>query len=99
MTSTQIAELCSFYDNILYEKFSVKAKSLTEEQGKLLGSDIKDIEIIAHIRWMCQRVEFFLENGDMDRVNRWLGFIQGVLFSEGICTIADMRDQNRGGVC
>ena len=58
-----------------------------------------------HIRWMCQEMlEWPLFNegiGDpaeeaenKEKANRWLGFIQGVLWAECIYTIDEMRDHN-----
>jgi hypothetical protein len=38
--------------------------------------------------------EFILENPDVyiDRLNRWVGFIQGVLFAEGEIDLVEERD-------
>lgn len=55
---------------------------------------------LAHCRWMCGRIRAMLTQevvleADVQKANRWLGFVQGVLWSEGVLTIAEMRDHNR----
>ena len=32
---------------------------------------------------------------DVEKAHRWLGFVQGVLWAEGIFTIDEMREHNR----
>ena len=51
---------------------------------------------LSHIRWMLH------EMSGMDHVDhehtkfhRWLGFVQGALWSEGIYSIDEMREHNR----
>jgi hypothetical protein len=43
-----------------------------------------------HIKWMLEELP-----EDLDKANRWLGFIQGVLWANGMYTIDDMREHNR----
>lgn len=50
---------------------------------------------LAHIRSMIPQIRQFIREGRMEKVNRWLGFIQGILFSFGIYTIEEERDHNR----
>jgi len=46
---------------------------------------------LAHAHWMCLEVLRI----EPEKVNRWLGFIQGVLWCEGEFTIDQLRDQTR----
>jgi len=56
---------------------------------------------LSHIRWMCRQMlaptePRLAEKFQKERtVNRWLGFIQGVLYCADIFTIKEMRDQSR----
>lgn len=34
-------------------------------------------------------------SNEIEKVHRWLGFIQGILWTQGIFTINEMREQNR----
>ena len=55
---------------------------------------------LGHARWMCQTAIEFIDTGlvipeDVEKANRWLGFIQGVLWTTGVRTIDEMREDNR----
>jgi hypothetical protein len=49
----------------------------------------------AHIWWMCYEIVRFVDEGQIEKANRWLGFVQGVLWFMGDKTIREMRDDNR----
>lgn len=49
-----------------------------------------------HILWMChENLKHIDENKSDRKIGAWLGFVQGVLFSEKIFTIPELRDHNR----
>lgn len=53
-----------------------------------------------HALWMCHEIQKMV-NGEppqkkRDKAMRWLGFVQGVLWSRGIYSIDDMRSHNVG---
>lgn len=48
-----------------------------------------------HVKWMTKQVPDFLGAGRKEKVNRWLGFIQGVLWAKKIYTIEEMKEHNR----
>lgn len=64
---------------------------------------------LCHARWMCQEIRDFLPRhkvdepppdpkemqAAMEKAMRWLGFIQGVLWSTGTRSIDEMREDNR----
>lgn len=53
-------------------------------------------EALGHIRTMVPAMKQLVATGEDDaKLNRWLGFVQGILFSCGARTINDMRDDNR----
>ena len=43
---------------------------------------------------MVPRALKFVEEGRIEKAMRWLGFIQGVMWSEGIYTIDEMKEHN-----
>jgi hypothetical protein len=49
---------------------------------------------LEHVEWMTHEALGFIKEGRLDKANRWLGFIQGVLWSQGIRTIDQMRQDN-----
>lgn len=50
---------------------------------------------LGHIAWMCDTL-LQEENFDDEKLNRWLGFIQGALWSAGLCSIDDLRNDVKG---
>lgn len=51
---------------------------------------------VEHLLTMCDLAQDWLDRGQVDKANRWIGFIQGVLWSWGVFTIGDLR-QHIGG--
>jgi hypothetical protein len=52
-------------------------------------------EALAHVRTMLPRVKNFVTEGRLDKAFRWLGFIQGVLWAQGIYSIDEMKTHNK----
>jgi hypothetical protein len=48
-----------------------------------------------HALWMVSEMRILIEQGRLDKVNRWLGFMQGTLWSTGLYSIDNMREHNR----
>jgi len=62
-------------------------------------------EALRHLLFMCDKVEGFVHEADgymsdrykqetWDKAMRWLGFMQGTLWSLGIFTLNDLREHN-----
>lgn len=52
-------------------------------------------ERLQYLHTMCKETKKLIEKGDIEKANRWLGFIQGGLWADQVFTIDDMRDHNR----
>ena len=52
----------------------------------------KSEEKLNHIAWMCNAI---IKQDNIDKMNRWLGFIQGILWANNIFKIDEMRNHNR----
>jgi hypothetical protein len=52
---------------------------------------------LGHVAWMCAETKDLAQGTEDERnkANRWLGFIQGCLWSSGFYSINAMRDHNR----
>ncbi len=48
-----------------------------------------------HCHWMLDEMEGFIKEERMDKVNRWLGFIQGFLWSNQVYALTEMMNHNR----
>lgn len=52
-------------------------------------------ETLCHALWMCDRTREFLRGGRFAKVYRWIGMIQGILFMNGIFSLAELKEHNR----
>ena len=52
-------------------------------------------EILAHCHGMLDRMEEFISEGRIEKTFRWLGFIQGCLWSTGQYCLDDLKNHNR----
>lgn len=83
--------LLKYYDSLLSE-FKIEENN----------SASHNLQRLSHLRWMISQMlnptdpklkEKFTKVGV---INRWLGFIQGTLWSANLVTIQELRDQSRG---
>ena len=70
------------------------------ERGYLVGrADMalspSSVGGLKHVRWMIAEILQLYEERSVEKDQRWLGFIQGVLWSYGVETIDDMKGHNR----
>lgn len=58
------------------------------------ASECTSGEIQRHLAWMCEHIEKLANQDEMEKANRWLGFVQGILFEMSVYTIEDLRSHN-----
>lgn len=85
MTDEKILEVLDLYQRNL-EKIYVY-------EGERLHKRPEDC--LHHCLDMIPQMRQFLKEGRREKVFRWLGFIQGVLWCEGVYTIEQMKDHNK----
>ena len=67
----------------------------------ILGEYAKDLERLKpsdqlrHLQTMIPKAIGFFQEGRREKGFRWLGFIQGVLWTQGVYTIEEMKNHNR----
>lgn len=49
---------------------------------------------LRHIMWMSQQAKEFALSGNVVKAQRWLGFVQGVLWSHELRSVDDLRKDN-----
>ena len=50
---------------------------------------------LEHCHGMLDKMEVFIKEDRLDKVNRWLGFIQGCLWMSGNHTLDSLKNMNR----
>jgi len=92
MTEEKIREAISLYRKKFVEMNIVKETcGLDSFPGSFKAS-------LASCHAILDEVENFLEEGSREKLEkafRWLGFIQGCLWSAGVYTINDLREHNK----
>lgn len=83
----------------IIEKYRLEISWVESEAGPF-DRQPSPLETVNHLGSMLNEMEDFLNpelerDGDWDKFNRWLGFIQGVFWVGGDYTLNEMRDHNR----
>ena len=53
-----------------------------------------DSDFLAHCHKMLDEMEVFIDEARMDKVFRWLGFVQGCLWRAGVYTVEELKNHN-----
>jgi hypothetical protein len=48
-----------------------------------------------HLAWMCNEIIARVDGMPSDKLNRWIGFIQGALAAQGFISVQEERDRTR----
>ena len=88
MTNEQILSVATKYESEL-----VGYPAERQDHGSPPGGRESALR---HARWMCQQIPVHLTAGNTGKAMRWLGFIQGVLWTSGAKSIGTMREDNTG---
>ena len=92
MTSEKIREVVVRYKGLLHRrKFAVRSFS----NFKFVSGRDSTSVVLSHALWMIYEIEKFLDEGRLEKANRWLGFVQGCLWSAGFRRIDDLKNDNR----
>jgi len=87
MDNDQMKTVLFFYENtIQHNKGMVR-------WGDYINSD-ELIDKYNHLLEMIIKIPHFIEEGKMDKANRWLGFIQGVLWTFDDFKLEDLKSHN-----
>jgi hypothetical protein len=90
MTPEQIKIVCYKYEAIIDEHCLVESIRYDDDNIPTLRS-----EFLEHAKWMLEQIPQHIEDNKIDKANRWLGFIQGTLWTSGLRTIEEMKNDNR----
>ena len=89
MTADKVRETLAIYR----KKF--EEMGIPKSQSPHSSFPTSDKDFLAHCHGMLDEMEVFIQEGRMDKVFRWLGFIQGCLWRIGVYTIEEMKNHNR----
>lgn len=90
MTSEQVLAAVEKYEKILGGRADLPPTRFST--NGLLPSRT---DCLRHALWMTRELRKHLSGGKVEKAMRWLGFVQGVLWSLGVVSIEEMKDDNR----
>lgn len=89
MTEAKIREVLAVYRK-KFEELNISPKEFPHDVTPASSEDA-----LAHCHAMLDKMEIFLQEGRVDKVFRWLGFVQGCLWRSGICALEELENHNR----
>ena len=89
MNARKVREVLVIY-RTKFEELGILLRKLPHNE--LLKTDN---DYLAHCYGMLDEMEVFMQEGRMEKVFRWLGFIQGCLYTTGVYTLEEMQNHNR----
>jgi hypothetical protein len=55
----------------------------------------RSLAVKKHLRAMLDEMDQFIAEGKREKFMRWLGFMQGVLWTQGVYTLDELKNHNR----
>lgn len=55
-------------------------------------------EMLAHCHGMLHKIKEFIQEDRIEKAFRWLGFVQGCLWSTGCYSLEDLMNHNRPNI-
>jgi hypothetical protein len=50
---------------------------------------------LEHTAWMCQKIVDYVGGDFREKASRWLGFVQCMLWDQGIYSVDELRQHNK----
>lgn len=74
---------------------TIAPKQFSEEQTRQPCWMISVWDRIAHLKFMCDEAQRFVDAGRVEKAMRWLGFLQGVFWDKNTFTLDDLKNHSR----
>lgn len=89
MTSEKMLSLIRFYRE-RFEHWGIGKRKAPHDKWKK-----PEHEVLAHCHNMLDKMEGFVAEGRMEKAFRWLGFIQGCLWSFGEYSLEELKNHSK----
>ncbi len=88
-------EKCQEVIDLYREKFRSREVPTVDYDHDAHANTANPYRTLGHCNGMLDKMEVFIQEGRIDKVYRWLGFIQGVLWASGVYTLTELMGHNR----
>ncbi len=79
----------------LLDAYLVELKQIKPHRADYALRNPGHTTALGHAVFMCTEVKALIRLDKMEKAHRWLGFIQAILWTQGIYTIDEMRKHNQ----
>jgi hypothetical protein len=94
MTEDKVLEVIATY-RARFEEMGIKKETFPHDQDITFIPWRTGILALEHCHSMLDQMETFVADHRMDKVFRWLGFVQCALWLQGLYTLDDLKEHNR----
>lgn len=77
-----------------FERVTDREDGASHLRANLDSIKPSDVVALGHVLYMCSACDNFIYAGKLDKVQRWIGFAQGVLWLTGVASIDESREVN-----
>ena len=96
MSLTNLNKTLKLYEDKIYEEILIrKSRPVNSMSPEEIAENRRSITELEHLLYMAEKMTAKDCVFSPDKTNRWLGFIQGVLWTRNLFTIDQMREHNR----
>jgi len=95
MTDQKILQVLNFYQAYLERINEVNLGRINQAKKADYDRPPNKIEAFNHLLAMIPEMREFLKQGRREKVFRWLGFIQGVLWLGGLFTLDELKNHSK----
>ena len=98
LTVEQAYAMLDFYTHLL-EQQGYQPVPYPDADARVGGSVYRGAKYDAlnQAYWMCQETRKLIRQGRWSKAQRWIGFIQGLVWMSGLCSISEIKTHNRLG--
>lgn len=91
MTPERVLEVAALYEK-RFRDHGVLPLCCRDPDADSLDGPTRNIR---HVAWMLGEIKGQIAANEIEKAMRWLGFVQGVLWTYGWYALDEMREQNR----
>lgn len=93
MDVQKVLEVIDIYRKHLTEGHTVASIDYPHDKQVIIKDDV-----LGHCLGMLDKMEEFVREGRMEKAFRWLGFVQGCLWSSSCYVLEELKNHNRPDV-
>ena len=91
----ELSEARAAIANATYKELTPKRLQFDINTRSAFWNDLNDTQRYSHLLYMIDTAKVMYDAGRAEKSMKWLGFIQGALWVNGLATVTDFRRPDR----